>query len=209
MDREKVLIVAKTRMKDGVCVSGLTQISHRGVRLLPKNRRNQSVDTAFDIGQVWEMEFQNAASVEPPHVEDVIVFSTEYVGRVTNLRKTLMRHVQPWQGGPENLFDRTLIIDARKCYVSRSGPLPHCSTGYWIPDRRLILDQNENKYYYLVEYKRGYGGTLSQTLSVPFVGFETPVREIPAGTLVRVSLARWLNVSGEDRCYLQISGWYL
>ena len=209
MDRERVLIVAKTRMDSGICVSGLTQVSNRGIRLLPKGRWNQPMDTRFELGQVWEMEFQEAARVEPPHVEDVIVISTKYVGRATNLRGILMRRVRPWRGGPENLFNKMLTISARKCYVSRSGPMPPCSTGYWIPDRRLILDQNESKHYYLIEHKRRYGGTLSQTLSIRFVVLEAPLEEIPAGTLVRVSLARWFNVAGEDRCYLQISGWYL
>jgi len=46
--------------------------------------------------------------------------------------------------------------------------------------------------------------------SLPYVGFASPVDTIPAGTLLRVSLARWWDKYGEteERCSLQLSGWY-
>jgi len=36
-------------------------------------------------------------------------------------------------------------------------------------------------------------------------------KQIPADTLLRVSLARWWDNEGrhEERCYLQLSGWYV
>lgn len=48
---------------------------------------------------------------------------------------------------------------------------------------------------------------------IPYVGFEPAVDLIPKGTLVRVSLARWWRPHDsppdmEERCYLQLSGWY-
>lgn len=207
---ERVLIVAKTRMKSGVCVSGLTRTSNKGIRLIPKDRLNQLADTEFDVGQVWDIEFQEVADVDPPHVEDVIVINKRYVGRVANLRETLTQRIQPWHGGPENLFDKMLTIGPRKCYISKSGPIPSCSTGYWIPDRQLTLTQENNKPYYLIEYKEKTGNKVyTRVLSIPFVGFASPIEQIPSGTLIRVSLARWFPSSGEDRCYLQISGWYI
>lgn len=44
-----------------------------------------------------------------------------------------------------------------------------------------------------------------------FVGFQTIIPYIPKGTIIRLSLANWWNGdgSGEDRCYLQLSGWYM
>ena len=46
-------------------------------------------------------------------------------------------------------------------------------------------------------------------INIPFVGFQSPIGLIPANTLVRVSLARWwANNNDEERCYLQLSGWY-
>lgn len=208
---ERVLIVAKTRMKSGVCVSGLTRTSNKGIRLLPKERFNQSLDTEFDLGQVWDIEFQEIADVDPPHVEDVIVINKQYKGHVASLRETLIQRVHPWRGGPEELFDKMLTIGPRKCYISRSGPIPSCSTGYWLPEKQLTLDPASNKPYYLVEHNYKVGGKIStQVLSIPFVGFASPVKQILPGTLIRVSLARWLSSpSDEDRCYLQISGWYM
>jgi len=45
----------------------------------------------------------------------------------------------------------------------------------------------------------------------PYVGFEPKVNLIPAGTLMKISLARWWKPEDSDmseRCYLQLSGWY-
>ena len=46
-----------------------------------------------------------------------------------------------------------------------------------------------------------------------FVGFQEPLAEIPAGALVRISLAHWWrprdHPEEEERCYLQLSGWFL
>jgi len=192
-------------MKSGACVSGLTVSSNKGIRLIPKGRLNQAIDTEFEVGQVWDIEFREVADVEPPHVEDVIVFNQQYVGRIANMRGTLMPRVQPWHGGPENLFDNMLTIRQSKCYISKSGPIPNCSTGYWLPDRQLTLDQESEKAYYLIGYAYNF---YMRNLSIPFVGFDPPVEQIPSGSLIRVSLARWFLASGEDRCYLQISGWY-
>jgi hypothetical protein len=47
--------------------------------------------------------------------------------------------------------------------------------------------------------------------SIPYVGFAEPLSEIPANTLIRVSMCRWWRREEyeEEKCYLQISGWYL
>ncbi len=46
-----------------------------------------------------------------------------------------------------------------------------------------------------------------------FVGFQEPLAEIPAGAVVRISLAHWWrprdHPEEEERCYLQLSGWFL
>jgi hypothetical protein len=62
-------------------------------------------------------------------------------------------------------------------------------------------------FYEKVRY--GYPKTTNWR-SLPYVGFEEAAEIIPAGTLVRVSLARWWDTNGttEERCSLQLSGWY-
>src|SRR5262249_30308746 len=49
--------------------------------------------------------------------------------------------------------------------------------------------------------------------TLTFVGFQEPLEVIPAGTLLRVSLAHWWRPKDkpeeELRCYVQLSGWFL
>lgn len=212
---EKILIVAKTRMKSGVCVGGLTASSNRSVRLIPKDRqkqRNYPVDTAMDIGQVWSVDFYDSTDIDPPHTEDIIVTDARYKGQTTSLQKALIQRVHPWNGSLDVLFDRNLTINVNsgKCYISKGGPIPNCSTGYWLPDKMLILHRQENgKLYYVVNHSfKMDGRTYEKSFSIPFVGYSVPANRILSGTLMRVSLARWLLSGNEERCYLQISGCY-
>jgi hypothetical protein len=72
-----------------------------------------------------------------------------------------------------------------------------------MPDRDLVKYQVYEKIRYRYFSDKGLR-------SLPYVGFENPAEVIPAGTVVRVSLARWWNKEGEkeERCSLQLSGWY-
>ena len=47
---ERVLIVAKTRMKSGFCVSGLVCSSNANIRLKPEGQYNHPDDTKFEVG---------------------------------------------------------------------------------------------------------------------------------------------------------------
>jgi putative nucleic acid modification protein with dual OB domain len=211
----KVLIVARTHMNGGICVGGLTLDTHKNIRLKPPGRANHTEDTAFEIGQIWELDFYEVAAAKPPHIEDVIVTGQRLVEQVPNMREFLLQRIHPWQGGPEQLFDRCLCLKGTGGYISASGSIARCSTGYWLPDRTLSLnkplipDTQNNKLYYetlrIAENKR------PTILSIKYVGFAAPINKIPPGMLVRVSLARWWRPTetSEERCYLQLSGWYL
>ncbi len=203
---ERVLIVSKTRMSSGVCVSGLTRATSRSIRLIPPDRHNQPIDTKYEIGQVWDMDFYDVSHTTPPHVEDVIVTNERFVSTVPNIRDLLMQRVQPWQGGPPQLFDGLLLFSSSgKGYVARGKGIPSMSTGYWIPDKPLTKVHVENKLNYC------YNHTTNKDYNIAYVGLSEAIDFIPAGTLVRVSLARWWLPEGmnEERCYLQLSGWYL
>lgn len=210
---ERVLIVAKTRMGSAAaCVGGLTRDTNKSIRLLRPNGSNQPFNTNFDAGQVWELELHQPSEVTPPHIEDVLVTNERYVGQSPNLRNTLLQRVQPWQGGPKELFDGLLMFENTSGYISRAGGIPKCSTGYWIPDDQLTLIYRNNKPYYQIKHEVALGHkNYKVILSISYVGFAEPIQQIPADTLVRVSLARWWIPSGvqEERCYLQLSGWYL
>lgn len=210
---ERVLIVAKTRMGSAAaCVGGLTRDTNKSIRLLRPSGSNQPINTNFDVGQVWELDFHQPSEITPPHVEDVIVTRERYIGLQSNLRTVLMQRVQPWQGGPKELFDGLLVFDNKSSYISRARGIPKCSTGYWLPDDQLTLSYRDNKPYYQIKHVIAVGNShYGVTLWISYVGFADPIQQIPAGALVRVSLARWWTSSGasEERCYLQLSGWYL
>ena len=237
---ERVLIVSKTRMSSGVCVSGLTRTTSRSIRLIPPNRHNQPIDTKYEIGQVWEMDFYDVSPTTPPHVEDVIVTNERFVSTVPNIRELFMQRVQPWQGGPQQLFDGLLLFGRTgKGYVTRQRGIPGVSTGFWLPEKPLTKIYVEDKLNYCYDdathdeykgqYLSGERGILFEAqvmptfffpkppegrrarYNIPYVGCAEAIDLIPAGTLVRVSLARWWRPEGmnEERCYLQLSGWYL
>lgn len=206
---EKVLIVAKTRMQNNICVSGLTHSSNEGIRLLTHDGSRQPLNTPFEVGDVWEIEYEKEANVTPPHVENVRVYNERRIGKVTRMRDTLLKRVQPWRGGIESLFDGMLTIDQHSCYIAKSGPIPQYSTGYWLPNKPLwFAEQYNNKPYYHIEHEDPFRG--KWTISIRFVGLAQPLPTIMPETLVRVSLARWWDPNGGSnvRCYLQLSGWY-
>jgi hypothetical protein len=206
----KVLIVAKTHMSDGACVGGLLMQTNRHIRLLTANRTKQPAQTPFDVGQLWDIDFR-LTSVDRPHIESVVVTGEKFIGLQQNLRETLLQHVRAWQGKPWRLFDGLLTTEERSCYIARTGRLPRCSVGYWLPDEPLTLIYQHDRPYYLFEYIPGvcrnwYAGVLC----IRYVGFAEPLPCIPAHTLLRVSLARWWKPewASDERCYLQLSGWY-
>lgn len=210
---EKVLVVAKTHMSQGkACIGGLNLRTFENVRLKLPGERNHPAETPFDVGQVWNLELRNVRDTEPPHVEDVIVSTQNYVHSLPSLLSTLIENVHPWQGGLTQLFDGYLQGDGNKAFISRKGGVPLCSTGYWLPTMPLTHALVYGKDCYMVSSLVHKGQDLHRaTFSIPYVGFAEPLPEIPAHTLVRVSMCRWFRREdySEERCYLQISGWYL
>ncbi len=228
MERDRVLIVAKTRMQQGICVSALARGSHKSLRLRTADSSCQPEDTPFKIGQVWDIEYRRADHIVPPHVEDVCVCKQRYVGQQAKLREILLQRMTPWQGGPEALFDGLLEIRNMTAYIGHTKGLPPGSTGYWLPDRPFTLVYRRGKPYYWLANEGGEGddeqhqasGHLheqdtsvagKQRLYIRYVGLARPLTQIAPGTLLRVSLARWWVPPevDEERCYLQLSGWYV
>ena len=88
-------------------------------------------------------------------------------------------------------------------YISRAMGVPKYSTWFWIPDKDLTLRDDGKHYDYPAPYfQKG----------MSYVGEPVAIPVIPAGTLVRLSLARWWRPPDvddlEERCYLQLSGWF-
>src|SRR5216683_3137185 len=70
----------------------------KNVRLLLSGERSHPRDTPFEVGQIWEMTLYSGARRKPPHVEDVIIKSQNFVSTQPDMSETLLQHIQPWTG---------------------------------------------------------------------------------------------------------------
>lgn len=198
---KRVIIVSKTRMRgDHVCVGGHDLDERmRSLRLLQPDGTNMPADARFEIGHVWELDYQPAPDVQPPHVEDVLVdpSGARHVDSIDPLGAFLRDRVTVWTETPfEGKLRRTTSGTG---YVPADGPFPSCSTGYWLPKDALDFD-GDSRYVF-----RADGGRRR----IRYVGVADAADRIEPGTLVRVSLARpWAPSNAPRGLYLQISGWY-
>jgi hypothetical protein len=197
----KVTIVSRTRMKSGVCIGGLTREDHRSVRLLPATGDHaHPADAPYKVGDVWDLELRPALAIERPHVEDALVVGGRRVAPQMGLGTWLAANTHPWTGGAEALYDGKLrLTPSGRAYISRDD-VSSVSVGFWLPNRDLVLDETGTRYT---------APWRDNQISVAYVGECAPEPFICAGTLVRVSLSRWLLTrTGIEGCWLQISGWY-
>lgn len=202
-----VLILSKTHMNNGqTCVGGIT-LKGKYVRLLDSNGSNQPGDTDFEPKQAWEIEFEERRNNTPPHVEDILIQSRTAKGKlkdsITIKDFIEKRNIPIWQGSPDALYDGLIQwTPSGSGYIDKNGGVPNHSVGFWISDRDLGKKEYKGIRY---QYPSSVGWR-----SIKFKGFEETVNIIPAGTLLRVSLARWVtfNKDEEPKCWLQLSGWY-
>ena len=198
-----VLIVSKTKMASGVCVGGINEQSGELIRLHNERGGNLTIDAPYEIGDRWKMTVETTWNVrKAPHIEDkqtTPIKKIENVG-ISGIIDYVRNHNlgnRLYSGSLNGTFDGCL---QSRIYVTRDN-VPGFSTQFWIPDEALIHVVSFEKDYY------SYRG-----LKIKYVGFLPAVARIPAGTIVRLSLANWFDGNGtwpEERCYLQISGWYL
>lgn len=205
--KEVVLILSKTQMNNGqVCVGGLT-LKGRYVRLLDEQGNNQPQNTDLAPKQAWEIEFDERPNNVPPHVEDILVHNRIRKGSIKDeitIKDFIeKRNIPIWRGHPDELFDKLIQwTQSGSGYIDKEGGVPKHSVGFWISDRDL-----KRKEYNGIRYQ--YPSSVGWR-SIKFKGLENPVETIPAGTLLRVSLARWkaFNEGEQQKCWLQLSGWY-
>jgi hypothetical protein len=203
-----VIIVSKTHMSTHACVGGISG-NGRFVRLLNENGYNQEVDTPLKIGDVYSIDFMEKENKRAPHIEDILVTNRIYKFSFSSIKKmveylTVKLKVKIWRGCPDNLFDGNLNWTQNGSgYINEENGISNNSVGFWIPDRNLTKTIFHEKIRYNYPNTNGWR-------SLPFVGYDEEIDVIPTGSLVRVSLARWWDTNGktEDRCSLQLSGWY-
>lgn len=215
MPTERVLIVAKTKMMQDVCVGAITN-SGLSRRLMTATGSYQPRNTPFQIGDVWEISYEVPANKDllPPHVENIHVVEKKHEKSNIPLLATLTKLIQDkglitWSGHVSTIFGGLLEIESSgSAFIEQSRGIPSQSTGFWLLDEPLVhvpqeRDGKRKSYYH---YQND-----ETVFKVPYVGFESSVEGLESGTLLRVSLARWWEKSpgAPKRCYLQLSGWYL
>lgn len=186
------------------CIGG---IAHDGesVRLL-NGGGHWDLAAPFQIGEIWDITYTSVTSLVPPHTEDVSVSEYQLVRSQQNLCAHLLKRVKPWEGSISEVFDGMLGYTAsNNGFICERLGVPGHSTWFWLSDRDLTL-RGDGKHY---DYPQN---NLPRGLS--YVGEPEPLPILPAGTLLRVSLARWWKPGDaeptfEERCYLQLSGWFL
>ena len=211
----RTLIVGKTHMRKLVCIGGLMLEDNTIVRLLQPDRSNHPIDTNFAVGQIWDIEFQTCQDLRPPHVEDILLTNKKYICDQKEIKKVLLPRIAPWKGDIDTIYDGLLRFTQNGSgYISERAGVPAVSTGYWIINEPLYKDSsNEDKIRYIYENENSFAIGRFNRKYISYVGFQTPIDIIPKDTLVRVSLARWWApkdaIDLEERCYLQLSGWFL
>ena len=206
----RVLIVAKTRMGSGACIGAITE-NGESVRLIPYNADpHDGANREYEVGDIWEISAKPETSLIPPHNENIIVHKKSQLHTAKD-SKDLVSAIEllmpPKIGPPRELYEGLLQnTESGRLHIAKQNGIPPYSTTFWRTDQPLTLDIEKQKPRY--RYPTENGGC-----TFTFGGFQEPLKTIPADTLLRVSLAHWWrpedNPTVEERCYAQISGWFL
>ncbi len=207
----RVLIVAKTRMGGGACIGAITE-KGESVRLVPFNADpRDGANKEYEVGDIWKIIGEPETSLKPPHNENFVVDKKSRIHRTEDTRDLISAIellMPPKSGDPRQLYEGLLKTTSNgSLYVPPGHDVPSYSTIFWRTDKQLTreTDKKKNLCY---RYPTENGGC-----TLTFVGFQKSLKTIPAGTLLRVSLAGWWRPKNtpsiELRCYVQLSGWFL
>ena len=203
----KVLIVAKTRMGGGACIGAITEAGE-SVRLIPFNEDpHDGANREYEVGDVWEISAKPATSLIPPHNENVVVDKKQHLLITKELEGAIELLMPAKIGDPTVLYEGLLqSTGSGALYIAKQSGVPLYSTTFWRPEQSLNRDTAGKRVRYRYPTENG-------DYTFTFVGFQEPLEVIPAGTLLRVSLAHWWRPEDtpevEEKCYAQLSGWFL
>ncbi|MDE0553153.1 MAG: hypothetical protein OXI24_02985, partial [Candidatus Poribacteria bacterium] len=204
----RVLIVAKTRMGRGACIGAITE-KGESLRLIPLNTNpRDGANKEYEVGDIWKITGDPETPLKPPHNENFVVDKKSRIHKTKDTRDLISAIellMPPKSGDPRQLYEGLLqTTSIGSLYVPPGHDVPSYSTMFWRTDKQLTreTDKGKNLCY---RYPTETGGC-----TLTFVGFQKPLKTIPADTLVRVSLAHWWRPQNtpyaELRCYVQISG---
>jgi hypothetical protein len=204
----KILIVSRTKVgSNKICIGGIDLDKLLSVRLLTTNGHYESKRFCpYRIREIYEIDY--ICDPRPlPHSEDIRVLNRKKTGELENGLSMLdflrERNFTIHSGEIKTTFEGKLNHrDSGAFYISEES-IPQNSTCFWICDKPLIQKD--------LQWKIRYHYT-DAAYQISYVGLDkNPPQIIPAGTLTRLSLAHWWSPQyseDEERCYLQLSGWY-
>ena len=198
---EKIVVVSRTRMRNGVCCGAINISTGEFVRMHNANGGNLPSNAPYQIGEVYDASYCRAWNARPkPHVEDKEIRSARKIGEMSTdeLVDFIDRRVHVYSGRIDTIFEGSLDHSAYSPFVGPNN-VPNESVCFWRTDAPI------QKYVFMGKIKYRY-----KSNNISYVGFQDPIDVIPAGTLLRMSLANWWakDQYTEKRCYLQLSGWY-
>ncbi len=206
----QVLIVGKTKMGSLLCLGGILLENRRAVRLLPSRGLGHPPDKPINLGEIWDMQLREvpASEIKAPHTEDVRTIRGRRLGRYSGyeLLDILNECASAQTIHPAELFDNHIrFTKGARGYVSPAQGLPQYSTGFWrfrLPLLNMTADGVTR--YWAFDDK----GTMQ--LDVKYVGLEDEAPDLlEPGTILRFSLAHPFADDSQNRCFLQLSGWFL
>ena len=203
----KVVIVAKTRQGSRACIGGLT-FEGQSVRLLAADAAvNTHANQDYQVGEVWDVSGAPAEQIVPPHVENFVVHARRRLGVISDCVALIQRHLPIADGSWQQLYDGLLQpTPTGALFIAARTGVPSFSTTFWRPDQPLTRAEDGKRIRYRYQTSTG-------ACTLVFVGFQEPLETLPAGALLRVSLAHWWrppqDADMELRCYAQLSGWFL
>ena len=193
-----------------VCVGGFDIIQHSNVRLLTPSGENQDFESPLTVHKVIKAVYRRQnVRLKHPHTEDVRLLDYEFL-EVTSSDLLRFQNLWPIVAGPiERTFSGSLSREGSMSLSVRESNVPDHSVCFWRLDQPLLQDVD----YFERFNKRIYNYRIGASrVRLPFVGLQGAERMLRAGTVVRLSLARWWRPENADysdkRCQLQLSGWY-
>ncbi|RKU08113.1 DNA helicase RecQ [Candidatus Poribacteria bacterium] len=196
-------------MGSGACIGAITETG-QSVRLIPFNADpHDGANGEYEVGEIWEISAEPETSLIPPHNENIVVHKKSRLHPAKDT-KDLVSAIEllmpPKTGDPRELYEGLLkTTSSGSLYIAVDGDIPPYSTTFWRPDQPLTRDTEEKRIRYRYPIENG-------SCTFTFVGFQEPIETIPAGMLLRVSLAhRWKpkdQPDAEERHYAQLSGWF-
>ncbi len=205
----KVLIVAKSRMKNAVGVIAITQQGNC-IRLIQSQKTSSYGEhRGFEVGDVWEIAVTRVHQMIQPHLSDFMVYKRHWLAPAKDFIGSIERLMHPRKGHPRVIYEGLLKSTSTKSgalYIAAKSGVPSYSTTFWRPDQPLACTKEGARVRFC--YPSSNGG-----YTLRFVGFQRPLESIPAESLLCVSLAHWwrpkYKLGVESRCYAQLYGWVL